>query len=144
MGGLRTIIGGVVIDKILSARAKPASKSEGYHVMVAFAGLFVVVGCVFLLIALYNSMCMQFTDDKAALITACASMIIALLTVLAANAVREHNRPKIDGTFHDLKSQFEGALKGMEGDWEKPIRENPKTAAALAALAGYILADKIV
>lgn len=143
MGGLRSIVGGIVIDKILSARPSAASKNKSYHIMMAFAGLFVFVGVIFLLISLYHCMLQQYTPDIAALITAGASMGIALLTVLAAHTMREYHRPKMERNFNEMKSQFESALKGMEGEWEHPIREHPKTAMALAALAGYFLADRI-
>ncbi len=143
MVGLRSIIGGVVLDKILSSRPSLPGKNKSYHFMMAFAGLFVLIAFIFLLIALYYSLSKQYAPDMAALMTAGASLAIALLTVLAGHTVREYSRPKIDRTFHDIKSQFDAALKNMEGDWEAPIRENPKTAVALAALAGLLLADRI-
>ncbi|HRJ13259.1 MAG TPA: phage holin family protein [Alphaproteobacteria bacterium] len=143
MGGIRTVVGHLVMDKLISGRPSPISKNKSYHVMMGFAGLFVVVAVIFLLMALYQYLLVQYAPDMAALMTAGASFAIAIIAVLAGHTIRAYHRPKIDSTLHDLRSQLESALKSMEGDWEKPIRENPKTAVALSALVGYILADRI-
>lgn len=143
MGGLKTVIGGIVIDKLLTARPAAAGSNKSYHIMVAFAGLFVVIALVFVLIALYHTLSAQFEPNMAALITAGASLGIALITVLAAHTVREYHRPKIQRHANEVKTQIETMLKGLEGEWDRPIREHPKTSIALATIVGYLLGDRI-
>ena len=122
--------------------AKKTSASVGYYAAVGVVG---GLALVFFAIAGYGWLLQNYSMPVAASITGCG---IALLSI--AIGVFGHYRvnrkpirkPSIatDGSFLD---NVENTLKSVLGGFEEPIKDNPKMALLMAALAGFAAGDHI-
>jgi len=121
--------------------AKKTSVGFGYY---ALAGGVACVGFVFLSIAAYSLLLETFTAAAAAGITGAGVMFISLSIAAFGHyrlkAKKIVKKPVMDGGFIDsIESTIKSALDGFE----EPIKDNPKMALLLAALAGFAAGDQI-
>lgn len=122
--------------------AKKTSASVGYY---AAAGVVGGLALVFFAIAGYGWLLESYSMPVAASITGC---MIALLSIgIGVFGHYRVNRKPIkkpsiatDGSFLD---NVENTLKSVLGGFEEPIKDNPKMALLMAALAGFAAGDHI-
>lgn len=144
MGGVRGVLGGLVLDRLLATAPSLASRNKSQTFLMGFAAIATIAAFIFLLIAMDKMMTREYSADIAALITGLSALLIALVAAGSAYAMRHFRRSKFERKAHEFKHHMETTLKNLEGDWDSPIRENPKTAMALAGLVGYLLGDHIL
>ncbi|PZQ44729.1 MAG: hypothetical protein DI551_09495 [Micavibrio aeruginosavorus] len=122
--------------------AKKTSVGVAYY---AVAGGVAALGLVFLSIAGYGWLLESFTMPVAAAITGGVVLAVAFCIGFWAKYGRDARKavtkkPAFDGGFFD---NIEGTLKSLMGEIEEPIKDNPKLALLVAALAGFAAADHI-
>lgn len=144
MGGVRGVLGGLVLDRLLATAPSLASRNKTQPFLMGFAAIATIAAFIFLLIAVDKMMAREYGADVAALITGLSSLLIALIAAGSAYALRHFRRSKLEQKAHEIKHHIENSLKALEGDWDNPIRENPKTAMALAGLVGYLIGDRVL
>lgn len=111
----------------------------------ALALLCVVVTVLFLALALDRHLSLSRPGDAAALAVAAA---FALAGLLAAAAPRIFCRcggddaPAVSDAAEELRASLRAIIGDALHEIEGPVRENPKSAMALAALAGFLAAEK--
>jgi hypothetical protein len=122
--------------------ARKTSISVGYY---AAAG---VVGClslVFFALAGYGLLLERFPMPVAASMTGAVIALLAITIGLTGYYKLGHRpvkKPTIatDGSFID---NVENTLKSLLDGFEEPIRDNPKMALLMAALAGFAAGDHL-
>lgn len=120
--------------------AKKTSVGIAYY---GTAGVIALIGCVFLTMSVYGVLLDSFTMPAAAAITGAGILLIAGIVALTGyislnkKAVR---KPNLDGSFLD---SIENTAKSLLAGFEEPVKDNPKMALLLAALAGFAAADQI-
>ena len=122
--------------------AKKTSASVGYY---AAAGAVGALALVFFSIAGYGYLLESFAMPVAAGITGggIAVLSFAIGTVGYYRINRKPARkPHIatDGSFID---NVENTVKSLIGNFEEPIKDNPKMALLMAALAGFAAGDQL-
>lgn len=82
----------------------------------------------------------QYTPQYAALFAGLGAAALGL--VLSGGLWFARNRRKIKYYlgYKKISGQAEGIVSSLMQEWEAPIKDHPKTAAALAVIAGVILA----
>lgn len=120
--------------------AKKTSVGVAYY---ATAGAIALIACVFFAIAGYGLLLESFTMPVAAAITGAFILVIAgavgLTGYLSLNK-KPIRKPNLDGSFID---SIESTAKSLLAGFEEPVKDNPKMALLLAALAGFAAADQI-
>lgn len=120
--------------------AKKTSVGVAYY---AVAGVIALIAGVFFAIAGYGLLLESFTMPVAAAITGTAILVIAggvgLAGYLRLNK-KPVRKPGLDGNFLD---SIESTAKSLLSGFEEPVKDNPKMALLLAALAGFAAADQI-
>lgn len=121
--------------------AKKTSQELAYY---ALAGIVSVIGFVFLAMASYTALLAMVTAPIAAAIVGAVcfalSGVIALWghhVVKSKGAIR---KPAMDGSFID---SIESGIKSVIEGFEDPVRDNPKMALLMAALAGFAAGDQL-
>ncbi len=137
------LISQLVMDGVIAHsrnKAESIKKEWGY---LALAGISGVIALSFLTSALYMGLSVVFTAPIAALLTGLSIGVVSLLCLYAAN--RTERRAKVNSilqqqmTSAELTEKMEGLLQEIE----QPIKENPATALVLAALTGFMTADRL-
>lgn len=139
---LSSILESVVTNLFAHPPAAPG-KGKLEWGLTGCAVFLAAMGLIFLNIAVYNSLSERTGMPLAALGTAAAVFAEALLA-LALRYLFRRPAPRQDAAhkpqgYEDLYFALRDACEDLEG----PVRENPKTAVALAALAGMMLARRM-
>ncbi len=122
-------------------QAKKTSVGAVYYGLAGGVGL---ISFVFFTIAGYALLQESFTTPVAAAMT--GAVVLAISAAIATGGYLHLNRKKIvkkpamDGNFLDT---VEGTIKSLLDGFEEPIRDNPKAALIMAALAGFAAGDKL-
>lgn len=121
--------------------AKKTSVSFAYYGLAAVVG---AVGFVFLSIAGYLQLQEFFSTPIAGVITGSVILGIASCIALTGYIKLEQKKmvrkPSYDGGFIDT---VEDSLKSLMDGIEEPVKDNPKMALLMAALAGFAAGDKL-
>lgn len=121
--------------------AKKKSVSIAYY---GLAGAVAGVGFVFLSIAAYTELQNSFSAPLAAAMVGGGiifiSLLIGLWGYLAAEDRKIMRKKPYDGNFIDT---VEDTLKSLMDGIEEPVKDNPKMALLMAALAGFAAGDKL-
>lgn len=121
--------------------AKKTSAGLGYY---ALAGVLGCLAAVFLSIAAYAQLQAIYDAPIAASIVggglALLSAAVGIAGTVAMKRKQMIRRPSLDGNFMDTVEQ--GVKHFLDG-LEEPVRDNPKAAMLMAALAGFAAGDKL-
>ena len=122
-------------------QAKKTSVGVAYY---AAAGGVALIAFVFFAIAGYGYLQESFTMPVAAAITGAVILAISLGIGLTGYYGLQHKKivkkPSMDGSLIDT---IENTAKSLLSGFEEPVKDNPKMALLLAALAGFAAADQI-
>jgi hypothetical protein len=139
MSLITPLIKEILIDGVLVARlrSKAEAKMLGFG-LYAIAGLFAAAGAAFLIYAGFLALETIYTPLESALWAGGIMLALAAIAGVAAS-VYLHRRKKhsLAGT-EELSAAFHSLFDTLEHEISGPIRENPKTAIALAGLAGLM------
>ncbi len=121
-------------------QAKRTSVGVAYY---AAAGGVSLIAFVFLAIAGYGLLLESYTMPVAAGITGLVILAIAgaiALTGYLSLNKKAIKKPSMDGGFLD---SLESTAKSLLSGFEEPVKDNPKMALLLAALAGFAAGDQM-
>lgn len=142
MAALKAIAETVLLEQVLS-HALPKKSKAGLGLQL-LAGVLVIVALGFLIAALHAWLVAQYTPDVAALITAGAIFALAMVAALAAYGVAHQRRLRVAMFKHDMKNNIQNVIDTFDEELGEHVRENPVTALAVAGIAGFILADRVL
>lgn len=126
----------------------PSVNSKGIG-LVAGAAMLGVLGLGFLLFAGFIYLQKFYDAEIAALIVAGVLLAMALIVgLLGRSAIKQRGfvsyyraSPSSSSPVSDIAKTVKDLIDGVTQELEEPIRDNPKTAIALASLAGYLAGD---
>lgn len=144
MSALKAIAETVVLDQILTRGFPVSQKSKATLGLQALAGLLIIVALGFLIAALHAWLITAYTPDIASLITAGAVFALALVAALAAYVIAHQRQARMAVFKHDMKNNIQTVIDAFDSELGEHVRANPATAVALAGLAGFILADRVL
>jgi hypothetical protein len=144
MPKLMAIAETLVLEQILARSLPVSKKSRAGLALFAFSALLLIVATGFLIAAFHSWVVAQFAPDIAALITAGVVFALAIIAALTAYGVMHQRELRMAAVKHDLKSNLQDVFAAFDDELGDKVRENPVTAVALAGLAGFILADRVL
>jgi hypothetical protein len=78
-----------------------------------------------------------YRPDIAALLTAASVFAVALLATLAKQMKNAYGRNAIKHAGSDIEKSLRGIVETLQQEMNEPIRDNPKMAVLIAAIAGF-------
>jgi len=142
MPGIAAIIEELVMAAVLSPKMPHPRKSK---MDWAFMALSILLGCagIFLsILSLERFFEARYPLDIAALSSAAIVLTIAALIAVVTYHCRRRKPPASTTDRQELESRLHTLLESVCVELESPIRENPKTAVLIAAIAGFITAQR--
>jgi hypothetical protein len=140
MSGIAAVIEELVMAAMLRPKVTSPRKSK---MDWAFMALSILLGCagIFLsILSLERFFEARYPLDIAALSSAGIVLAIAALIAAATYHCR-HRKPPVSHQ-HELESSLHTLLESICAELESPVQENPKTAVLLAAIAGFVTAQR--
>lgn len=117
-------------------------------ILSGLAVLTIILAGVFALMSLFIYLQAYVDAVNAALMIAAGLAVVSGLLALAGKGsikrygyVTYHRAASRSSPVSDLAQTVKDLIDGVTTELEEPIRENPKTAIALASLAGYLAGD---
>jgi len=128
-----SILAVALIGKGLLSRRK-SRVDEGLTVIsILLCG----AGIVLCILALERFLETLYRPDIAAILTAAAVFSTALLAVLAKQVRNTYGRHAIKNAGSDIEKSLRGMVEPVLQEINEPIRDNPKMAILIAAIAGF-------
>ena len=135
-----------LVDRLLSNGAPLSGKSKAGFGLMAFSGLFLIVGVLFMLYAAFIYLDATYSKDMAAFIMGGILMGLAGLTALVSYGVLRYKQRKIRQFKQETIETVEQSLGHVMGILDKelsaPVKDNPKLAIFIATAAGFLAGDK--
>lgn len=140
------IVKQLLINGLLTqSAARGVRRGSAWLGYVALAGGVGLIGVVFFSIAGYGFLSESFSSPVAASITGgvlmAISAMIALTGYLCFKKGKAVKAAVKDG--NGIMDTIENTLQSFMGGLEEPVRDNPKMAMLLAALAGFAAGDRL-
>lgn len=145
MSAVTNVIGLALVDKLMSSgMLTGAKKAAGQGMLYLLSGFLVFVGLGFLIWALYLQLELQSSPESAAMAAGFASIALALGIFAALAVIAKIRESKAQKLRQEVEEVIRGFIESLNEEVSEPIRENPKTAASLSFLAGYLTGNRIL
>jgi len=132
------------LRKIVSGDFPFGRTSHAASWLRVFAGILSVVGTGFLVAAMYYWLKDNYSPDVAALIAAASIFAVALLSAGIAGLIVAERRSRMAKMKDEVKKNLAAVFETLDDELGQPVRNNPGASVALAALAGFITADRLI
>lgn len=141
---LLPLVEGFLLDRMLHSGMFVSRRSKAGIVLLIMAGLLSLVALLFVIVAGYQWALAHFTADKAALLT--ALFILAVAAALTAGALHllHRRQSRFKEMKQELTQQLTSLYDAVAEEMDDPVRNHPKTTVALATLAGFLLANRVL
>lgn len=144
MANLAMIAETMLINKIANAPSPISAKGDPGQIFVVMSGTLAAVGLGFIILASYLWLNANYQPDIAAAMTGVISFAVAALMGAVALGIMKYRQSVIKKVRRDVMDTISAAVDSIDGVLDEPVGNNPKTAATLALLAGYLVSDKIL
>lgn len=142
---MNPILKQVLINGLIThSAARGVKRGSAWLGYCATAGGIALIALVYFSIAGYAFLNETLSDTVAAAIV--GGVLIGLSSVIALTGYMSYKgkfhqkaAPKADGLLGSIESGLQTVMEGLE----EPIKDNPKLAMMLAAMAGFAAADKL-
>jgi hypothetical protein len=140
-----TLLEPLLVAALVSGRsAWPANRlSNAMNVLVIFSACFGFVAALFLLAGGYLWLESLYGTQTALLIVGSAAASLSVISILIVWLVEREKRHRIAAYQSNVSKTIEEAISKVLSELEQPVRDYPKSAVSLAALAGYVASDKM-
>ncbi len=116
-------------------------KSKIGHKLMLLSGLLLGVGTVMVLCGVFLEIAKAYSPERAAGVTGGILIVIAMICALGAYVFERVKARKIKEVKDEITDAIFAVLDLAEEAVAKPVRENPKTSIASAAVAGYVAGE---
>jgi len=133
----------VVSDNLLPRTTEIVRRSAICMALAAVIGVLSFIALFFLALAFYSWMALHLLPPLAALATAGASLLIALVAALIAYLVMKPKPKPVPGPVHqpgDPSTLVASAAAATADELCRSVDNNPKTTLLLAGIAGFAAA----
>jgi hypothetical protein len=144
MPAIAAIIEALIANFFMHKPPSVVRKSKLEWALLGLASLCMSICVFFLVLALYEYLTLLYAPYIAALITAGGLFVPGVIALLVrATISRKENLPPPQSLHDQLSDKIHIILKEICDELEGPIKDNPKIAVLLAALAGLFLTRRI-
>lgn len=142
MSPLLPIIEQALVSGLLSRQPTLVRKNKFGLGLAVLSGLFFVAACFFVVLSFYGWLLTLYAQPVAALIVSGVVLGLSLLSALCGYALLK--KRKANHVSDNEMTQLVSEVAEIIGEeLAEPIQQHPKTAMALAGLAGFVAADHL-
>lgn len=134
----------ILVNKILSDGFLVSKKSRAALVFMMCAALLGMVSIGFLIAAFHQYVLATLAPDLAYLATAGVAFVFMVIAALIATIITHKRQLHRQMVKHSITNDLQSIIASFDEELGDHVRENPTAAVALAAIAGFILADKVI
>jgi hypothetical protein len=132
----------LILAVLLNGTGMSEKKNQIGLGLAALSLFLALTGLGFLMAAGYAFLQEQFDTKTAAFYMALVTLACATVSSLTAYALFHYRQKRIRSYQRTITDNIHSAINAVSDELEGPIRDNPKTAALLAGLAGYAAAQR--
>lgn len=145
MNSLFAVAENLLIDRLISNGAPFTGSNKAGLGLIALAGFMFLMSMGFFTWAAYIWMANNLDPLTAAIITGGITFLVASLCTLGAYALLKYKRYRIKKLKNEVSETINQVLAEFTGDEiTQPIKDNPKSSALIASVAGLIVGDQIL
>jgi hypothetical protein len=132
------------VDRMISKHSPVTHKSKVGLFAFALSGLLFLTGLGMLLYASYIWFNLTYTPILASMMLGAMLISTAIIICVLMCLITSYQRRKVIKMRTDITDDITAVIGMFENeiDVTQPLKDNPKTTIAIAALAGFIVADK--
>ena len=136
----------VLVDRLISKHSPVTHKSKVGIFIFALAGVLFLIGLGMMLYASYVWFTMTYTPLIASMMLSAMLIATSILLCVCVCAVTAYQRRKIIQMRSDITSDISAVINLFEDEFDisQPLKNNPKTVTAIAAMCGFIAGDKFL
>lgn len=142
MNGYLKLAEQFLISRVISGDFPVTNKTKARMGLGALSGLLIFLGLIFLATAYYIWLMDEFTPEIAMTILGLSLTFLGAMSALFAQMLMKHKNKRRKQFERQIEQALIETLGLINSEVEKPIRDNPKTAIALAALIGGIIGQR--
>jgi len=143
MPGITSLIETLLAATFVDKRASMLRTGKTEWALLGLAGLGACIGIFFLTLALFQSLESLYTPYIAAFISALIAFAVAATAIASREFILSKNASTYASVQDSFKENIHVVIRDICNELEEPIRENPITSVAIAALAGLLAARRI-
>lgn len=143
MAYLARLTESLMAEKFLTAAAVSNGSAKAAQTLVAVAGIFGITGLAFFVYAAHLWLADHYQPDLAAAVTGGLSILLAAICSLIAYGFLQQRRLSMKALRNEIETLAAEILETADEYIGDPIKEHPKTAAAAASIAGYMLGNRM-
>lgn len=144
MPGLIHLAEAYLVERALTDGWLFPRKNKTAMLLLAIASVLAITAAGFMIAGLHAYLSTQYTADLANLFTAGGILVLAAITALIGMGFARKRQIKKEMIKHDLKRDLQNIIAAVDDELGDQVRDNPAAAVGLAALAGFILADRVL
>jgi hypothetical protein len=110
-------------------------------VLIAISAILMCVGLIFGLYAENLWLDTKYAPEIAALATGGSAIILALIFLSIGKSIGNSKKSQFANSSPDISNTIKQVIEAIGEELEEPIRDNPKTAIALASLVGFVAGE---
>lgn len=138
------IIEHVILDRILTGNVSFANQNKLGQGLMAVSGFFVFLSLCFGIYAGHLWLQDNYSPDKAAALTALLCFTTGLVLLLGSLATVHYKAKRLKSLTAEIRTAIHDVIDFLDEELTDPVQENPKTAAVIASMAGYVAGNKFL
>jgi hypothetical protein len=145
MNSLKPLIKKAVAEGIIAQANRHSYKRDAAGAGVIFmAGLIALAALGFLIASVYTVLLLIYPVQIAAALTGAGLLILSgLIFWSGARLMQQKRREDETVTRERIESLVDVMADNVTEEMSEPVRDNPKTAMAAAAIAGFLAGDRL-
>lgn len=143
MNALIPIIEQLLVNGALRKKSSLVKSSKYGLALIAISGLLAFIAIFFLALSGYGWLLMNYEQPLAALISAASTLAVAGVAGMSGYFIILRKKRQISARKNDLVQNALDIGEAFGEELSQSTQENPKTAVALASIAGFIAAESL-
>lgn len=140
MSGIATVVEELLLATVISEKILMPRKSKADWALIGLSALLGSMGVFLAALGLDRFLEERYPPDLAAMITAGLLFAAAFVSAAVAYFLRRQRALKLAEERNEFGKNILSLLDEVCSELNEPVRESPKTAVMLAALAGFFVA----
>lgn len=134
----------IVLNKVLNSNVPLVGRTSGEKILMGLFALFLTLGLLFLVFALYLWLDATQTPLMAAVLTGAGACFLALILGGVQLYILWMKAQKIRKAKQEIEAVLREVLKSAVGEVEANVRDYPKASVLASAVLGLLIGERVL